>query len=462
VWDFIVGHYNKSGRPPTEQVLLTKWDCRVREYPVPVQLLMRRLSRMSHGPLHAYVTFVDSGIPEVYVKDPWLPVLQFVQRYTSDYAVPPTADVLSHEFPKLKLLQEPPSVAYMLDKLKERHLYQLGVKALQEAHALFADRKIHEGWELIQAAALEAQHDLRPARDVDLTSKAAIEQRIRGYNDRKSVGGITGVEWFLPSLTEATLGKQRGQIILIVARQGIGKTWMEVIDAEHVWRQGHTPMIITKEMGVWEIIARFDAMYAKVPHASLRAARLGDLVEQSFFAALRALEGFHPFIVVGDDAGSSTVSHIAAKVAQYRPGVVYVDGGYMLDDEEGAQSTWEKITNITRGLKKRVARAYGVPVVITLQLNKQGAGLEGLDADNIALGDVAKEFDHIVGLYQDRDMRERQVMLAKELKQREGQGLWERELRWNFETMEFHELRDPNETALDDPTDADDLNGMTF
>ena len=148
---------------------------------------------------------------------------------------------------------------------------------------------------------------------------------------------------------------------------------------------------------------------------------------------LKELETKQQMWIIGDEDGMGVTS-IAAKIQRYRPSIVYIDGGYLLDDDRRAKEGWEKFKNICHDLKKLALREK-IPIVMSHQFTKEGKGLDG-DADTLKYGDVQMWFDLIIGIYQDEALRNNKEMLFKINKHREGAKIeWVSD--WDLDAMKF-------------------------
>lgn len=211
-------------------------------------------------------------------------------------------------------------------------------------------------------------------------------------------------------------------------------TWMEVIASRYQWAVGYKPLLFTREMSVDQIVKRFDAAHAGVAHARLRSGQLTHEEYDKYQETLRLMEGAEPFWIVGDDEASSGISGILAKVDKYKPNIVWIDGVYLVEDERGAKSFWEKIKNVATDLQSG-AKQKGIPFVVSHQFNQEGRDDKGT-ADTLAYGDLQKWFDGIIGMYQTEDLRVNKEMLFKLLKHREGERL-DFVTQWDLENMIF-------------------------
>ena len=84
----------------------------------------------------------------------------------------------------------------------------------------------------------------------------------------------------------------------------------------------------------------------------------------------------------------SGVMSIASKIDQYKPDIVMIDGMYLLNDDQKGDSRWERITNVSRDLKK-LAQQKRVPIIATTQFNRatDETRVERVTLSNIGFSD---------------------------------------------------------------------------
>ena len=97
----------------------------------------------------------------------------------------------------------------------------------------------------------------------------------------------------------------------------------------------------------------------------------GTLSQKEFQAvqkALRQMEEMRPFVFSTDITSATTVSGVQAKIQEYQPDVVFVDGAYLMQSEvkDVEQGSPQAMTDISRGLK-RLAQQQKMPICVTTQ-----------------------------------------------------------------------------------------------
>jgi replicative DNA helicase len=402
-----------------------------------------------------YLAMVQQGLEEsLFLDEGRRAVWTWIAGYNREFGGMPPAQEVQRKFPALFADDEQPAAAaYYLQELKNRRLHFRIKDAAVEAGNLLKDKDPRGALRVIENAAALSQQDIRSSQDVNLRS--ALEERIEQYQRLKTMGGMTGMPTPWPTLNRWTLGFRPGELVVISARPGVGKSWLMTLLANEVHGVAkRVPLIVSREMAVDQFTRRVDAARAKIPYAGLRSGDLSQEQEARFFESVRLYADMPDFWVSSDDAAMG-VTGLAAKVDQFQPDILFLDGLYLMRDDKG-ETGWEGITNITRDLK-RLAVRLGIPVVVTTQLNRKSKGLRG-DLSSLAFSDsIGQDADLVLGLLQTDEMRNNYELMIRLLKQREGLT-GEFKVRWDLETMNFEELSDvaaPDGDGDDDGFDAE-------
>jgi replicative DNA helicase len=193
--------------------------------------------------------------------------------------------------------------------------------------------------------------------------------RVERYRERAKAGGaLKGISTGFESIDWATGGMQPGQLFTFVGPPKAGKSTMLLLSAILAHMGFYRPLFIGFEMSNEEQEERHDSIRAGVSHNAVLHGRLKAEDYQKLEAMSRRLESMPDMIFSADSTSTSTLSGVAALIDKYKPDVVYIDGVYMMDDENGEpKGSAQALTNITRGLK-RMAQNLQVPIAITTQV----------------------------------------------------------------------------------------------
>lgn len=233
-------------------------------------------------------------------------------------------------------------------------------------------------------------------------------------------------------------------------------SWLAIAVTEFAWRSGHKVLFATTEMSKIKIVQRFSAYWMKLPYDDIRKGRLGVFAEKKFYDGVQELLKAEGLVFVGGDF-DFTIGSFESAVEESDPALTVLDGAYLLRVDGNTRT--EQAANAFNELK-RMAHRRMIPFFVTSQLNREAKGSMGgnkISVDQIALTDVAGwNGDVIYGVVQDDDMKKDGKMALKPLKLREGIGIEELELNWNFDTMDFTEI--PKDAS--DAADSDYDTGM--
>lgn len=127
-------------------------------------------------------------------------------------------------------------------------------------------------------------------------------------------------------------------------------------------------LMVSFEMSYDEMVARWVALRAHLNYRRLLKGQMNNSDERRLEKLHERLKKGETKLVLSEDVSSTTtVSGIVAKIQLHKPKAVFIDGVYLMDDENGEpKGSSAAITNVTRSLK-RVAQIFGVPIVISTQ-----------------------------------------------------------------------------------------------
>ena len=247
------------------------------------------------------------------------------------------------------------------------------------------------------------------------------------YDLTASGQGITGIAWPWPILNADTQGLHKGSHNIIFAKPKSGKTWMGLYIGVHAYyHESCRVLIYSLEMKPKMVNRRCAAILAQVDYTDLINGRLPKEDYERFFHWLRTLKdndantvnsrGRNPALRVcapGRDENSGGITSLRAKIREFEPDLVIVDGQYLMrDDRGGARSVdWKSQYNVSHDIKS-LALEEDIPIIGITQA-KRNTGKD--TAKEVDLDDIG--YAQAVG--QDAD----NIMYVKRRKDDKGQ--WE-------------------------------------
>lgn len=380
----------------------------------------------------------------------------YILKFYKEHGQCPSIDLIEETFTELKLAHTKEPASFFIDKLLENYVRNKGSKMLLDSARLLVSDPLR-GLEQIRAGVAQLSIETDPTVDVDVTK--TLDERIARYLRVKDLAGaVDGLSTPWEILNQATMGWHNGEFIAIVARPATGKTWLLVVLAEYSWRDGERVLFVTNEMSTQQIERRFDAAHFKLPYQEFRAGLLPDYLEKQYFDGIKKIKPDVPLIVIDNVGG---VSAISAKIDQYKPTLVLIDGMYLLEDDQKGESKWDKTTNVSRDLKK-LAKKKSVPIITTTQFNRAAdeAKVDRVTLANIGFADsIGQDADVVLGMFRSRDMESNNELLVRVMKIREGEPD-DFILNWDFHRMEFTQIGRANDDRV--PVDPDTASNDGF
>lgn len=381
-------------------------------------------------------------------------VFEFILSHWHEYGKVPNTAAVKNSFPTYRFVRGKEPYEYYLDEVRRRRKYGLAVEMIGDATDQLEDDQVEEALDIISTGLLRVFTEVSELRDTNLIE--TWERRLETYADWKRFGDVLkGIPSGFPTIDDGLRGFQAEQLITFVGSPKAGKSWMMLIMALAAHSYGKVPLFIGFEMSNEEQEARHDAIVAGISYTRLLKGRTTPEEDEALRRELKRRKNGQPFVMSSDPDGA-TVSGIAAKIDQYKPDIVFVDGVYMMDDEEGEpKGSPQALTNITRSLKK-LARRTGTPIVISTQvLNWKINKKRGLDENAIGYtSSFIQDSDVVLGVETVGDdpnsaHKNVKVLLARSAPKFEV-GIW-----WDWEHTSFTEMNHEGPDQGDFGTDLE-------
>lgn len=222
-----------------------------------------------------------------------------------------------------------------------------------------------------------------------------------------------GVQTGFPGIDKRLQGLRSGQMIVVGARPGVGKTSFALNLATNAAAKGATVAFFSLEMSKAEIAQRLLSAYARIPLSVIRTAKISN---DQWPMILEATNELSKLNILIDDTPGTTVTEIRAKarrLLQDQPnGIILVDYLQLLEPPPGrsrADSRATEVSEMSRGIKI-MAKDLGVPVVALSQLNRQVTDRKGQRpqlSDLRESGSIEQDADIVILL--DRSMTEEEA-----------------------------------------------------
>lgn len=183
---------------------------------------------------------------------------------------------------------------------------------------------------------------------------------------------VTGVPTGFEKLDEMTTGLHSGEMIIVAARPGMGKTSLCLTIAQNAAIKHKIPVaLFSLEMSAEQIALRLLCSEARVNLHRLRSGRLYNEDWPKLTMAASLLSEAPIFI---DDSSALTALEIKAKARRLKRdskvGLLVIDYLQMMEGSKGSsENRQQEISQISRGLKS-LAKELEVPVLVASQLSR--------------------------------------------------------------------------------------------
>ncbi|MEX1046482.1 MAG: replicative DNA helicase [Actinomycetota bacterium] len=185
---------------------------------------------------------------------------------------------------------------------------------------------------------------------------------------------FAGIPTGFTELDRLTAGLQKGNLVVVAARPGVGKSSFVTNVARNIAVDTRKPVaMFSLEMSRWEIGMRLLCSEARVPWDRIRSGRPSPDDWQRVVEAAEVLHDAPLYVV---DAGNVNIVDIRAKARRMRSskdglGMIIVDYLQLMSHPSGRlENRQQEVADISRNLKV-LAKELEIPVVAVSQLNRE-------------------------------------------------------------------------------------------
>lgn len=337
---------------------------------------------------------------------------RWIEDYFQRYRRTPSKIAFKREFSDF-VVKKVDDAAHFADEVRKSHARQLMLTMMQNAADCLADGDVDRAVKITNSSIIQIAAAMGNATDSDIFTDFQdilndVESRARRVKEQGTAGIPTG--W--PSIDDRTGGLNPGEVTIVAARLGVGKSWALQSWAAKAALEGYVVQFDALEMSRSQVGMRIQALIAgslgkQVFSNTLLMQGKGFSVSD-YKAYLRSLKNNVGGRLHLSDAGRGRVSPItvASQIERNKPDAVYIDYiGLMAK----SSSDWMGVAELSGDIQA-LATNYQIPVVLAAQLNRaDGVGKRGVPPgpEALALGDsigqdasnvitMAKVSEHVI------------------------------------------------------------------
>lgn len=328
----------------------------------------------------------------------------------------------------------------LMDSYRQREV----TDAVADAVALLEKDDIDKASEVLHAGLRKATIETSRIRDIDVA--ASWEERYNRYEQmRLTPNAIRGIPTGFHGLDKITHGFRPQQFVVIAGEPKRGKSLFMLLFALAARAHGVKVLFLSFEMSNDEQLARMDALLAHVNYDNILS---GNLTEAEMKLIKKTMDAWKnhegDFIMTEDSSRMTTLTAVSGLIQEHKPDIVFIDGMYLMDDEEGEpKGSSQALTNLTRGTK-RLAQFHDIPIVGSTQvLPSKLRNSRTREVTSDALGyssSWAQDADLLLGVERNPDIDNQSIVRVIE-----GRTVGSNQpfhVKWEWATMDFEETHD--------------------
>jgi replicative DNA helicase len=335
----------------------------------------------------------------------------FINEFYSKHGKIPDKKTIERRFPGF-LVADTVDTEYFAYELKQSHTEWLLADVIKDAALMLSDKDVNGALKYIHDHTMKIAQHMGMVDDTDIfDAEDELYLDIQERVNRFEIYGSSGIPTGFPSIDEAIGGLNPGELIILGARLGVGKSYLLQRMAASAVTHGHTVQFDALEQTRSQVNIRIMSMLSgKIGQSvfsskDLMQGKNIDLVEWRRF--LRTVRNEIPGKLHVADARSGPLDFttINGQIERNKPGILFIDYLTLMKKQS---NNWQDIVGLSNGCKL-IAMKNQIPVVAAAQLNREGGITK--DADDMP-GVEALAYSDAIG--HDADI----VITAKKMSQR--------------------------------------------
>jgi replicative DNA helicase len=255
------------------------------------------------------------------------------------------------------------------EKAVLRRLVEAGTRIVQLGYHGAEGAEVSEVVDRAQAAIYEVS-DRRATEDF-----VVLEELLQPTMDEIETIESRGIGYGVPTgfadLDEVTNGLHAGQMIIVAARPGVGKSTLGLDFARSCSiKAGKSSVVFSLEMSRTEIVMRLLSAEARIP---LKDMRTGHMNDDAWARLARKVSEVSEAPLFVDDSPNLTMMEIRAKARRLKQrhdlALIVVDYLQLMTSGRRVESRQQEVSEFSRQLKL-LAKELEVPLVAISQLNR--------------------------------------------------------------------------------------------
>lgn len=309
---------------------------------------------------------------------------KFIVNHLNQYGRIPDITTFLSKFPDFDIIDVNESKDYLIDALFEDRDKRFLAKTFNEIRKLLTEDKTEEAMQLFAVRsenAVKAKH----LNSVDITKDTS---RYNSYVDKCQEFNKFFVKTGFKELDQVIGGWDRQEeLATIVARPGVGKSWVLLKCAVAALEQGLKVGIYSGEMSETKVGYRFDTLVSHLSNYGITKGN-ADLANdyKSYIDKLPTMfNGSLKVLTPAMIDGAAGVTALRAFVEKEDLDILCIDQHSLLEDDRHARNPVDRAANISRDLKQ-LQVLKKIPIIAISQQNRTSTE-SGVSTSHVAQTD---------------------------------------------------------------------------
>lgn len=340
-----------------------------------------------------------NNLTEDYFSD-YLNEFKFIKNHLTQYGNIPDKVSFLNVFPDFDIVKVNETDSYLIDELYNDRNTRFLAKTFNQVKKLLTEGKTAEAMSLYT----KASEDVVKAIHLDSVDITQDTSRYQSYVERCDDFGKYYLRTGFKELDELIGGWDRlEELATIVARPGVGKSWVLLKCAVAALEQGLRVGLYSGEMSEMKVGYRFDTLTSNISNGSLMHGN--DNVQNDYKKHIESLptkyKGCLKVLTPTMIGGPAGVTALRAFVEKENLDVLFVDQHSLLEDDRKAKNPVEKAANISKDLKNLQVMKK-IPIIAVSQQNRASTE-NGASTANVAQSDRISQDSTVVIFLERKD-----------------------------------------------------------
>lgn len=293
----------------------------------------------------------------------------FIKNHITKYSATPDMETFLSNFPDFQVINVNEPVTYLLEELMRDKNKRFLAENYTRVRQLIMDDKIDDAMQILKQASEESTSFIS-LKCVDIlrdTSRYdSYVEKIDNYDKYFIKTGFDELDQILGGWD------CQEELATIVARNGLGKSWILFKCAAAAAQQGKNVGIYSGEMSENKVGYRIDTIIGHLPNGAL--VHGSGSVKNEYKRFLEALgdkvPGSIKILTPKMINGPAGVSALRAFIEKENIDVLFIDQHSLLEDDRKAKNPVEKASNISKDLKL-LQVVKRIPIISVCQQNRE-------------------------------------------------------------------------------------------